>query len=52
MHITPQEAKQIDEAIDLMTVLIAQTSSPIEREFVQDLRTKLITLTLIPVEGV
>jgi len=51
MYLTKQDAKHIDEAADLMTVLLQQTESIIEREFLTDTRNRLITLSLMPVQG-
>jgi len=51
MYLTQYDHDHINEAIDHMTVLLTQTNGPIEQEFVADIRRRLITLGLYPVEG-
>jgi len=51
MYLTQHDHDHINEAIDHMTALLDQTNGPIEQEFVAEIRRRLITLGLYPVEG-
>lgn len=46
MYLTSSDHQQINEMIDFLTMLISQTGSPIEQEFVEAMRRNAIALSL------
>ena len=50
MYLTQHDHDCLNEAIDHMTVLIQQTNGPIEQEFIEETRRRLLTLSLYPIE--
>ena len=51
MYLTQLDHDCLNEAIDHMTVLLRQTNGPIEQDFIDETRRRLITLSLYPIEG-
>jgi len=46
MYLTISDHKRINEMVDFLNVLIQQTQSPIEQEFIEAMRRDAITLSL------